>query len=77
MCPDHTLVSACVVTEGTWHGRKSSPLATDGIQQGVARVERVLMGAEEAGPEVVPGAAGSAVRSIVKPPGRQKLGQDW
>lgn len=47
--------------------------ATDGIQQGAAHAERMLMRAEVAGP----GAAGSAVRSIVKPPGSQKLGQDW
>lgn len=51
--------------------------ATDGIQQGAAHAERMLMGAEVAGPEVAPGAADSAVRSIVKPPGSQKLGQDW
>lgn len=52
-------------------------LAKDDRQQVVAHAERMLMGTEVVQPEVVPGAAGSAVRSIVKPPGRQKLGQDW
>lgn len=39
--------------------------ARDDIEQGVAHAERMLMGAEAAGPEVVPGAAGSSVRSTV------------
>lgn len=63
--------------QGTWHSGKALPSARDDRQQGVVHAEGMLMGTEKAGPEVVPGAAGSAVRSIVKPPGSQKLGKDW